>query len=112
MTKRVRRVVWIGVALCLVALAFGLTVRLLGPELAGVTEANARRIRPGMSLTEAERILGSAGYPLLRGEAYIWDGREGQVLVVIDERGRVGEAVFVPFRDLRPLDRFRAWLGW
>jgi hypothetical protein len=53
-----RRVYLLGVGLALVALAFVLTDALLWQ--AGVTEANVNRIRPGMSLEQAEGILGKA----------------------------------------------------
>jgi len=46
-----------GVALCLVALALGVTERLLEPP-PGVTETNLRRLRKGMTLREGEAVFG------------------------------------------------------
>jgi hypothetical protein len=75
-----RRVAWVAVAVCVVALAFGLTTRLLGMSPA-VTKANVSRIRPGMSRAEVEALLGSAGkhycyrsyhWAGLGGEAHVW----------------------------------------
>jgi hypothetical protein len=51
-----RGVYLLGVGLALVALAFALTDALLWRP--GVTEANVRRIRPGMKRTEVEAVLG------------------------------------------------------
>jgi hypothetical protein len=51
-----RTVFLLGVALFLVALAFLATDASLWRP--GVTEANMRRIRPGMTVTQAEAILG------------------------------------------------------
>jgi hypothetical protein len=60
MNKRrfLRRLACVGVALCVVALGFGVTVRLLGPR-PGVSQANYNRLRLGMGLTEVAAILGS-----------------------------------------------------
>jgi hypothetical protein len=54
-----RQVYLMGVGLALVALAFVVTDALLwGP---GVTEANVRRVRVGMTIREVESILGGPG---------------------------------------------------
>jgi hypothetical protein len=45
------------VALCLAAMAGGAALRLFG-LLPGVTEANVRRIQPGMTEPEVKAILG------------------------------------------------------
>jgi hypothetical protein len=58
-----RHVFLSGIALYLLTLAFLLTEHLTFTP--GVTERNCRRIRPGMSLEEVERILGrSASWEL------------------------------------------------
>ena len=51
-----RRVYLLGLGLALVALAFVVTDALLWEP--GVTEANVKRIRPGMTLEQVERLLG------------------------------------------------------
>jgi hypothetical protein len=49
----------LGVGIALAALAFAVTDALLTPPpTPGVTEANVRRIRQGMSLAKVEGILG------------------------------------------------------
>jgi hypothetical protein len=55
--RSVRRLAWVGVALCVVALAFGVTVRVLEPP-PGVTEANFARLRLGMTQERVESIVG------------------------------------------------------
>ncbi len=59
MTKRpfVRRGAWVGVALTVVVLAFGVTTRLLS-LIPGITEDNVRRIHIGMTAREVAAILG------------------------------------------------------
>jgi hypothetical protein len=52
-----RRLTWVCLAHSVVALAFGLTVRLLA-LIPGVTEANIRRIHLGMSANDVGAILG------------------------------------------------------
>lgn len=51
-----RRVFLLGIGIVLVAGAFLLTDRLLWKP--GVTEANVKRIRPGMTVQEVEALLG------------------------------------------------------
>src|SRR5262245_21991954 len=54
-----------GVGLLLVALAFIETDRLLAPPpTPGVTQANVKRLRPGMTPTEVEAVLGPRPLPL------------------------------------------------
>jgi hypothetical protein len=121
--KRLRRLAWVGAALCLVALAFGLTVRLIGPEPPGVTEANLRRIRPGMTLKEVEAILGEDWWPIsgsgnLEYQTFrgLWPGRDG--LAYVSLCGAVGSptvvysTTFERTKTSGPLARLRAWLGW
>jgi hypothetical protein len=51
-----RRVFFLGLAVSALAVALLLTYRLL--QHPGITEANVRRIRPGMSVQEVEAFLG------------------------------------------------------
>jgi hypothetical protein len=86
-----RGVYLLGGGLALVALGFALTDALLsGP---GVTAANARRILPGMSREQVERILGGPGDvegSELDGpwsaRVYAWRGPEGTAYVFIGYR--------------------------
>ena len=55
-----RRVYLLGVGLALVALALAFTDWALSFQ-PGVTEANVKRIKPGMTMREVEGILGGAG---------------------------------------------------
>jgi hypothetical protein len=115
-----RRVYLLGVGSVLVALAFLLTNDLLWEP--GVTEANSRRIRPGMTLTEARAILGERGISLgtqvgggrFGPESWVWFGTEGIVMADCDFAGRVERAGWAPItrRRLVPLARLRAWLSW
>jgi hypothetical protein len=57
-----RQVFLLGVGLCLIALAFAVTDHLLTLQ-PGVTEANVKRIRKGMSEEEVQAILGRAPDP-------------------------------------------------
>ena len=116
-----RRVYLLGLALALVALALAFTDWALGMR-PGVTEANVRRIRPGMTLREVEGILGSPGraLPPIRGSVtYAWSGRAGEVWISMDWlSGKrpvpVKHVLWWPLRrpELGPLARLRAWLGW
>jgi hypothetical protein len=117
MKRRVRWLAWVGVALCVLAVAFGLTVRLVGLESPGVTEANAKRIQPGMALREVEGILGGRGRPLslpwVPGSVD-WSTKGLTVIVVFslaDER--VEEIRILKFGGPEPgiLDRLRSWFG-
>jgi hypothetical protein len=125
-----RRVYLLGLGLSLVALAFALTDALLWRP--GATEANVRRIRPGMTLREAEAILGGPADwdhdikrfdPTIREEyrpeeRWIkgWNGQQGSAAVYLDEADRVTRAWWDENPDAElppsPLARLRAWLGW
>ena len=52
-----RRVYLLGLGLALVALGLAFTDRASGPR-PGVTEANLRRLKPGMALAEVEAVFG------------------------------------------------------
>src|SRR5262245_61466194 len=111
------RVYLTGLALLLLAGAFLLTDRLLYPP--GITEANVKRIRPGMTLAQVERLLrGRAAQeePLcvvllfsvpprnsrspVTDEPFCWlrlgHGLAGSVPVYFTPQGKVMRADFVP----------------
>jgi hypothetical protein len=115
--RAVRGALWLGVAACALALAFGAVVRLLG-GFPGVTEANYQRLRPGMHLQDVEALFGGPSTEGVGGDTWIrtWRGAEGEA-VVFFWRNRVEKAFFVPAsrpppapRD--PLGPVRSWLGW
>src|SRR5262245_40857972 len=107
-----------GVALVLVGGGLALTHELLGPW-PGVTEANVRRIQPGMTLAQVEATLGAAA-PLGDGAGgwftyYLWPGADGEAVVCVRSRpgdlGEVAWAKFQPSPGPTPFQRLRAWLG-
>jgi hypothetical protein len=117
-----RQLYLLGVGIVLVALAFAVTEAVLGPR-PGITEANARRIRPGMMLREAEAILGKRGLCggtfVSRGgrgsSLWLWDGADGtMVFILTDATDRIGTVTWIPGSESRsgPMARLRAWLGW
>jgi hypothetical protein len=123
-----RRVFLLGVGLALVALALALTGVVMGPT-PGVTEANARRILPGMTPREVEAILGGRGWcaedgtgSFYRPRAYLWEGPGARVVVEFarsasEEDGWEEKVVrngvtFHRTASPNPLARLRAWLGW
>jgi hypothetical protein len=109
-----RRVYLLGLGLALVTLAFAVTDWALGLR-PGVTEANVKRVRVGMTLAEVEGILGEAGDPFDCANHLLFRGQNrNRILVQIDRHGRVRRAVWVPSREepTSPLARLRAWLGW
>src|SRR5262249_56690597 len=80
-----------GIALLLVAGAFLLTDHLLAP-LPGVTEANAKRVRKGMSWAWAERVLGGPATDEVRFSDFsfgLWDAGARLVVIEFDTAGRV-----------------------
>jgi hypothetical protein len=116
-----RRVYLLGVGLALVALALAVTDWALSLQ-PGVTEANVRRIREGMTLAEAERLLGGppqmAWYmgrsvlhpPFIAG----WRGESGYALLWVNDSATVDRVEWTGRRGAKPgaLARLRAWLGW
>jgi hypothetical protein len=112
-----RRVYLLGVGVVLVAWAFLLTDALLWRP--GVTEANVRRIRPGMKRTEVEAFLGrqNGGTIIMGGlpRIEVWEGEYGVANVQFDRHGGTQAAQFLtapPARESNPLARLRTWLGW
>jgi hypothetical protein len=112
-----KHVYFASVALFLVTVAFLLTDRLLWQP--GVTEANVRRIRAGMTLADVEAILGAPA-PLGDGAGwftvYLWSGAEGEAVVGVGSRpGELGEVAWAKFRPssvLIPFQLLRSRLGW
>ena len=115
-----RGVYLLGVGIVLLAGAFLLTDRLLWRP--GVTEANVRRIRPGMSVQEVEGLLGGPANTTRRagcsrGPAHSWHvflaGSEGYATVHFDMQGRAVDARFDwnQQRPPGPLDRLLSGRG-
>jgi hypothetical protein len=119
-----------GVGLALVALALLLTDALLWRP--GVTEANVKRIRAGMTLEEVRALFGDEpeiGLGPDAAKSCRWWGAEGAAWVHFDENQLVTSAQFdrgaEPSQQGRyagrlrptpsepgPFARLRAWLGW
>jgi hypothetical protein len=125
-----RRTFLLGIGIAVVALAFAVTDWVVGPA-PGVTEANARRIKPGMTLREVEAILGARGLcvwdgtssTIFRPHPYLWAGPDARVIVEFTNGGTAEEAWReqrvvrngVTFQRSAPsnlLARLRSWLGW
>jgi len=86
----------------------------------GVTEANLKQVRAGMTLQEVEALLGCPGVRACRtanststSEDYYWENEEGRAWISIGSDGRVETAGWTSLDRARPgpLDRFLAWLG-
>jgi hypothetical protein len=122
--RTVRRLAWVGLALTAVALALGVTVSLLD-LLPGVTEANVRRIQPGMLPAEVEALLGGPpvevgieSWPDVRRAlkdwpgrgAWVWTGKNGAAWVNMTIDGRVLRASWVR-RKTTSSPRLRDVLG-
>jgi hypothetical protein len=119
-----RWVYLLGLGLGLLALGLAFTDWLLSLR-PGVTEANARRIKQGMTLIEVEAVLGSpTGIrdPTLEfhwppsGPAVCWETKNFGIYVWFDECGKargimLSRTLVEPAQD-SPLARLRAWLGW
>ncbi len=135
-----KRTFHVGLAIVAVALAFlavdGLCWR------PGLTEANVRRIRDGMTLEEVRAILGDCpsmmgheGHPVFRvyrvtQEDLDYASRQGNGRVVVNwgwfnGNGHVAQVCFRGNRVVQPVSwfggkgeppelfaRLRAWLGW
>jgi hypothetical protein len=131
-----RRIYLLGIVIILVAGAFLITDGVLG-QRPGVYEANARRIRKGMTARQVEAILGpptACIWPLvsLRGSnrvplesrheclaagkalAFGWGSGDAIFVAVgFNEKGLV-DRVECDFPPNPPslLERLRSWLGW
>jgi hypothetical protein len=111
-----RRVYLLGVGLALVALGLAVTDLAMGPR-PGVTEANFRRVRPGMTVRQVKALLGEDGRAVdgyKNGSAvWRWRGPVGEVLILFAADGRARtQAGFYPYQSDAPIARLRAWLGW
>jgi hypothetical protein len=133
-----RRVYLLGVGLALVALALAFTDWMLSLQ-PGLTKANMRRIRVGMTLEEVKALLcdwpamvGLEGHPSfwadrVTQEELAYAGSQGNGRVVVDFADNETYRVQVLFREGRvvpPVDwlgpeddpgllaRLRSWLGW
>jgi hypothetical protein len=131
-----RRVYLLGLGLALVALGLAVTDAMIGPS-PGVTEANVRRIRNGMTMKEVEAILGGPGkweFYLMdnrfRGSRHFsWAGPDGTAHIAFYEKdggARTGVVGIILDTDMvgsvefrrtsgpspGPFARLRAWLGW
>jgi hypothetical protein len=108
-----RRVYLLGVGLALVALALAFTDWALTPP-PGVTEANARRIRPGMTLDQVGDLLGGPGIDLgdYFGRLMVWGEQGATVQVRYDDQRLVVWAEFKGATAPGLLSRLRSWLGW
>jgi hypothetical protein len=136
-----RQVYLLGVGLVLVALAFIVTDRAL-PTTPGVTEANVKRVKVGMTYGEVEDLLGfpdliarmNGGLRIsrsqveaqLRGSSAVrdansgfvvwpWDGEEGTAVVYFRPDARVHKVTWMradPPQGQSIFARLRAWLGW
>ena len=103
-----RLVFLLGLALAAVALAFVATDALLWRP--GLTEANARRIREGMTLREVEGLLGRAPDWELMAGGWVWRSAEVTVIVHMSPEHRVVDVAGLrsaprpgPLDSLRPL---------
>ncbi len=95
-----RGVFLLGIAIAVVAVAFAVTDWLIA-ALPGVTEANVRRIRAGMTQAEVERLLGRRRdftHPTLVPSdlELCWESRHGTAVVRFSRDGLVKGARFIP----------------
>ena len=109
-----RRVYLLGVGLALVALALAVTDWALSLQ-PGVTEANVKRIREGMTLAEVERLFGRSPDRRIGGdcprESCQWYTPAGDAVVEL-HNGRVRSVEWFEGHPPSPLTRLRAWMGW
>jgi hypothetical protein len=117
-----RWVFLLGSGMLLVAVAFVATTTALGPR-PGVTEANARRIRPGMTPEEVEAILGGSHRiempwrsddAEVRGQARLWWVDGTKVWVFFNRNGQAEETEYRETASTAPpsrLSRLRALFG-
>ncbi len=109
-----RWVFLLGVGLLLVAVAFVVTCEVLGPK-PGVTEANVRRIKPGMTVAEVDVLLGVPGMHLgdWVGRMTVWYGGDGQAVAWLDDDDKVSRVEFRPAQGAEPgpIHRLRKAFG-
>jgi hypothetical protein len=125
MSTRIRFLLILAVAVVLLA---GAVLIFFGPN-PNITGESCEQIKPGMTQREVESILGcpAGDYRKNKGHRFgitglpppprgqLWFGREGMVVVIFDENGRVTHAGFIVADEPEPtesyLDRLRLWLG-
>jgi hypothetical protein len=111
-----RPVYLLALGVAAVGLAFTDWVASLRP---GVTEANLKQVRAGMTLQEVKALLGGPGVRVCRAadsstsEDFYWENEEGRAWVSIGSDGGVETAGWTSFDRARPgpLERLLAWLG-
>jgi hypothetical protein len=114
----------LGVGLALVALALAFTDWvMMAPSAPGVTEANVRHIRPGMTVEQVEALLGGPGQPitLLDGspsrQGSLWQPDSGAAIIEITTTGILVQSrqrvlqVRWELLSAHPLARLRARLS-
>ena len=125
-----RLIYLLGVCVAVVALALAVTDWALSLR-PGVTQANVRRIRPGMTPEEVESLLGGPaqsrqvvgaplprecwGSPQVRERMRIerwWLRGDVSARVAFTLKERVRDAAFYREEKAGPLAHLRAWLGW
>jgi outer membrane protein assembly factor BamE (lipoprotein component of BamABCDE complex) len=110
-----KRLFLLGVAIVAVALAFTVTDSLLVTLTAGVTEANVRRIRVGMSKPQVDRILGRPqayeSLPRSRQKG-LWVSGSAEVEVIFDGDGNVRSAYFYRTGEAESLMILWSKSGW
>src|SRR5262245_56401828 len=114
-----KRVYLLGVGIALLGVGLTVTDWVLSLR-PGVTEANVKRIRAGMTVREVEALLGCRAAPMTVSDKdfplpniCVQEGDEGWALIYVESDGRVSKASWHSFDRTRPgpLDRLRAWLG-
>lgn len=118
-----KRVYLLGLVIVLGALALAFTTWALSLQ-PGVTEANVKRLRVGMPLSEVERILGRPADSEFHAPVLSWPPRPRPFEGCWHGDGGTAGVVFNPDRTVRAatfdrtsqtgglLTRLRAWLGW
>src|SRR5262245_28218837 len=99
------RVFLFGAAMALLAVGFTLTDRLID-RMPGVTAANVRRIKPGMTPAQVDALLGRYGSydegDIVRGGRvrHWWQHDHGSATVRFGRNGLVEEAKFTPWASV------------
>ncbi len=82
------------ILVALVAAAFVVADHLLSQP--GVSEANVRRVRTGMTLPEVEALFGGPPQARVEGGVVLWRGPAGVAYVLVDGQDKVIGAAFIP----------------
>jgi hypothetical protein len=116
-----KRVFLFGVGIALLGLGLAFTDRVLSLR-PGVTEANYKRLRVGMTMAEVAAILGqpeprqpqvNSNGVRIEGGLHVWRGQDGAYVLTFG-RKRVGCIAWQGPTRSSPglLARLRSWLGW